>query len=220
MKNALTPQCISFLFIWLAASWLLPINVTASGSSEIEMGCPGETANIKELVPNSSWTGHADATNLEVKRTLEVNMLIDNPENYSPFWLQKILHQELVGVLIIGLKPTFEKYTPPEFLYVTNYRRKPLNHLTYLNVDFTLPKSMSKFHFLTEKKLNKNNEIFYRSNLTKLRMENVMQNLREVLTSRWEGERTPSNFWRSRECIISWSSRKLLKNFLAGDVKW
>ena len=44
----LTPQCISFWFIWLAASWQLPISVTTSASSEMEMGCPEETERNKE----------------------------------------------------------------------------------------------------------------------------------------------------------------------------
>lgn len=42
-NNSLTPQCISFWFVWFAASWLLPIRVTASGSSEIKLGCPEVT---------------------------------------------------------------------------------------------------------------------------------------------------------------------------------
>lgn len=41
--SRLTPQWISFWFIRFAASWLLPVRVTASGSSEIKLGCPGET---------------------------------------------------------------------------------------------------------------------------------------------------------------------------------
>lgn len=44
---------------------------------------------------------------------------------------------------------------------------------------------------------------------------NEQDGLGSKLTSRWEGERTPSSFWRSRKCIISWSSRKLLKKALA-----
>ena len=47
---------------------------------------------------------------------------------------------------------------------------------------------------------------------------NVVKSFVCKLTSKWEGERTPSNFWRSRECIISWSSRKLLKKARAGNA--
>lgn len=45
LSNQLTPQCISFWFIRLAASCPLPMIVTNSASSEIELGCPGETDN-------------------------------------------------------------------------------------------------------------------------------------------------------------------------------
>lgn len=38
--NGLTPQSTSLWFIWFVASMMLPVRVTASGSSDIELGCP------------------------------------------------------------------------------------------------------------------------------------------------------------------------------------
>lgn len=50
------------------------------------------------------------------------------------------------------------------------------------------------------------------------KLNDLFESFKLQLTFKWEGERTPSSFCRSLSCIVSWSSRKVMKKLRAVEI--
>lgn len=158
--ESLTNPPMYFLLVYLI-SWLL-----AASSKCYGLGIINNWAGLSRRNCKTNKKTHIDTDiHYEIyqsfhqkssRYTLEINVLIDNPKHRGGLWLVQKLKQKLIGVLERQL--TKNKVVE---LYIhththTQTLKQPECYLTYLYVDFALPKRMSKFHLLNKTRTMRN----------------------------------------------------------------